>query len=291
MDVQPILAQLERNEGHFPKAAIREAIEHQSEIIPPLIEVLEAVARDPQSFAADPKRMIHIYAMYLLAQFRESRAYSLLVQIFSAPGELPMDLAGDVVTEDLGSILASVSDNDMSGMTSLVENEQANEFVRSAALKGLVTLVACGKRNRDEMMTYFQGLFRRLDRTPSYAWSSLASRCADLYPEEVVEDLRSAFEEGLIASFYIGRESIEDALRAGREAAMITLKRRYPLIDDVEKQIGWWACFDENKRKWDSAKIRFAPPAPKVRVKAGRNEPCPCGSGKKFKRCCGRQGT
>lgn len=69
------------------------------------------------------------------------------------------------------------------------------------------------------------------------------------------------------------------------------LKRRYPLIDDVEKQIGWWACFEENKRKWDSAKIRFAPPAPKSRVKAGRNEPCPCGSGKKFKRCCGRQGT
>ncbi|MHB8418779.1 MAG: PBPRA1643 family SWIM/SEC-C metal-binding motif protein [Myxococcales bacterium] len=25
------------------------------------------------------------------------------------------------------------------------------------------------------------------------------------------------------------------------------------------------------------------PPAPKV----GRNDPCPCGSGKKFKRCCG----
>jgi preprotein translocase subunit SecA len=26
-------------------------------------------------------------------------------------------------------------------------------------------------------------------------------------------------------------------------------------------------------------------PAP---VKAGRNDPCPCGSGKKFKSCCGR---
>jgi len=23
-------------------------------------------------------------------------------------------------------------------------------------------------------------------------------------------------------------------------------------------------------------------------VKIGRNEPCPCGSGKKYKRCCGR---
>ncbi|NLA88007.1 MAG: hypothetical protein GX847_12155 [Clostridiales bacterium] len=23
-------------------------------------------------------------------------------------------------------------------------------------------------------------------------------------------------------------------------------------------------------------------------VKIGRNEPCPCGSGKKYKKCCGR---
>lgn len=28
----------------------------------------------------------------------------------------------------------------------------------------------------------------------------------------------------------------------------------------------------------------------KVGVKVGRNQPCPCGSGKKFKQCCGRVG-
>ena len=28
--------------------------------------------------------------------------------------------------------------------------------------------------------------------------------------------------------------------------------------------------------------------APVKRVKIGRNEPCPCGSGKKYKNCCGR---
>ena len=75
-------------------------------------------------------------------------------------------------------------------MASLVENEQANEYVRSAALKGLVVLVACGRRSRDEVMAYFQGLFRTLDRTPGLVWGSLASCCADLYPEEVVEELR-----------------------------------------------------------------------------------------------------
>jgi preprotein translocase subunit SecA len=29
-------------------------------------------------------------------------------------------------------------------------------------------------------------------------------------------------------------------------------------------------------------------PAPRAPKTAGRNDPCPCGSGKKFKSCCGR---
>jgi tetratricopeptide (TPR) repeat protein len=36
---------------------------------------------------------------------------------------------------------------------------------------------------------------------------------------------------------------------------------------------------------------RQDPAPPARRQKVGRNEPCPCGSGKKFKRCCGRGGT
>lgn len=31
--------------------------------------------------------------------------------------------------------------------------------------------------------------------------------------------------------------------------------------------------------------------APDLGIKVGRNEPCPCGSGKKFKRCCGSAGA
>src|SRR6266403_84807 len=75
MEVQEILSHLERNEGHFARSAVREAVAHRDQIIPPLLEVLESAARDPQSFARDPNGMIHLYAMYLLAQFRETRAY------------------------------------------------------------------------------------------------------------------------------------------------------------------------------------------------------------------------
>ena len=34
--------------------------------------------------------------------------------------------------------------------------------------------------------------------------------------------------------------------------------------------------------------VRLAPSAPAARQSVGRNDPCPCGSGKKYKKCCGR---
>jgi preprotein translocase subunit SecA len=45
----------------------------------------------------------------------------------------------------------------------------------------------------------------------------------------------------------------------------------------------------------EQAMSEDGPPAPKLELpikrelpKVGRNDPCPCGSGKKFKSCCGR---
>ncbi len=57
----------------------------------------------------------------------------LLVRIFSRPCEFPFELAGDPVTQDLGRILASVSDGEVSRMTALIQHKQANEHDRSVA--------------------------------------------------------------------------------------------------------------------------------------------------------------
>jgi hypothetical protein len=296
MNLKEILSHLERNEGYFPRAAVQEAIDHRVEIVPALLGVLEDVARDLNPYVGGG-RFIHIYAMYLLAQFREGRACPLLVQIFSTPGELPMDLAGDVVTEDLGRILASVSDGDVGGMTSLVENEQANGYVRSAAMKGLLTLVACGQRSRDEVMAYFKSLFQKFDRKPSHAWTALVRSCTELFPEEVVGEIRQAYEDELAEPFFIGWEDVEEALARGKETVSGELKGGYSLIADVADELGWWACFGEDSSNIGRRKARLSlpkfdlgtqKPIRRAQPKVGRNDPCPCGSGKKFKKCCGR---
>jgi Protein of unknown function (DUF1186) len=166
MEIQELLARLDRHRGSFPEDLLAEVISRREEFIPILLETLEDIDRNPEPWLADQGRMIHIHALYLLALFRETRACPLLVRIFSRPGEFPFDLAGDVVTQDLGRILASVSGGEVSGMTALIENERANEYVRAVAMEGMVSLVTTGQRARDDVMAYFLQLFQKLERKP-----------------------------------------------------------------------------------------------------------------------------
>jgi hypothetical protein len=299
MEIRELLACLDQHRGSFPERLVAEAVARREEVIPALLETLEAIDSNPAPWLADQGRMVHIHAMYLMALFRETRAYPLLVRIFSRPGEFPFDLAGDVVTQDLGRILASVSGGDISGMAALIENEQANEYVRSVALHGMVSLVATDQRTRDDVIAYLLQLFQKLERNPGAHWDGLANVCADLWPQETFKELRSAYEDGLVDTASIDWQDIEDALKMGKQAAMQRAQYREPLITDMAKAMGWMQCFhnannDDETRgelggdlmvlpssEWWSMPIRRTVP------KVGRNEPCPCGSGKKFKKCCG----
>ncbi len=62
---------------------------------PLLLECLQATADDPHKVAQTDGAMLHMYAMYLLTQFRERAAYPMLVKLFSTPGEVCFDVAGD----------------------------------------------------------------------------------------------------------------------------------------------------------------------------------------------------
>jgi preprotein translocase subunit SecA len=50
------------------------------------------------------------------------------------------------------------------------------------------------------------------------------------------------------------------------------------VLERVERLRGEWAAHSPQ---------RFAEAEPRASAKIGRNDPCPCGSGRKYKRCCG----
>jgi hypothetical protein len=160
-------------------------------------------------------------------------------------------MTGDVVTEGLGRILASVACGDISLITTLVENEQANEYVRNAGLTSLVVMVACGEQDRDDVITYFQKLFRStLVRQPSYIWDGLVSASATLYPQEVYAHIKQAYLDRLLDPYTIRLEYVENVLSRDKALVLSELndQRRFTLIGDTIREMEWWACFQPKDR-------------------------------------------
>jgi hypothetical protein len=283
------------NNGTLSREALTQAIEHRELMIPELLNILESAVADMDALRARRRQryMAHIYAMFLLAQFRESRAYPWIVGFFTEPGEISLNVTGDLVTEYLGRILASVSCGDISLLKSLIENENVNDYVQYAALESLAILVACGEQSREEIMAYYQYLFReRLEREYSHVWDGLVVTSTELYPEEVYPDIQKAYQDYLVDTTYFTKpEEVEIVLKLGKEKALEKLRnnKRYKLIDDTISEMEAWEGFKPSASRYVVDPMEYVDRSPVVRKKPkiSRNQPCPCGSGKKYKRCCG----
>jgi hypothetical protein len=193
--------------------------------------------------------------MYLLAQFRESQAYQPIVEFFSVPGEISMDVTGDLVTEDLGRILASVCDGNIEPIQQLIENRQINEYVRSSALRSLIILVVQGAIDREVVIKYFEELFStRLEREYSSIWTNLVMESAVLDPLELKQQIDQAFDADLVDEFFFSREDVDYYINLGREASLNELRDRkhYTLIQDTISEMEWWNCFENKKLKGSS---------------------------------------
>ena len=151
---------------------------------------------------------------------------------------------------------------------------------------------------RDTILNYFAWLAREgLERRTNYVWGALAAESADIEALAVFPDLRRAYDEGLIDPQVIGRSELDDVEASPRGHLLEQMKDRHPPIDDVAKATSWWARFGNRASARraealaalaETGDVDYGRVEPyRAPVKVGRNEPCPCGSGKKYKKCCG----
>jgi uncharacterized protein len=110
-----------------------------------------------------------------------------------------------------------------------------------------------------------------------WAWGFWEGIC--LREEEWAPIWESNLAEMITPIYLLGAEEIEE-----EEMALVTDPvKRHKLAIEMEAAIPHIHRFWKPLRK--SAVVQVKNDAPKV----GRNDPCPCGSGKKFKKCCGAE--
>jgi Protein of unknown function (DUF1186) len=250
MELTEIIAELENYTGTFPRLALEQAIAERVAITPILLATVEQSKSQLDELSTRPEYFLHVYAIYLLAQFKETKAYQPIVNFFSVPGEISMDVTGDLVTEDLGRILASVCDGNIAPIQELIENRQANEYVRSSALNSLVVLIVQGKIDRAVVIKYFEELFAtRLEQEDSFIWTNLVMESAFLAPLQLKQQIDRVFEADLVDRFFFSPEDVYYYINLGQEASLNELRDRhhYSLIEDTVSEMESWSCFQPQK--------------------------------------------
>jgi hypothetical protein len=320
MDWQGISTALSRMAHPFPLAAAEEARARWDELAPLFIVELERVANggstliDGATWECDG---LFSFAVYLAAEKRDVRAYGALVRICHCSTERAHELFGDDVGTQLGRMLASVCDGDIGPLKALAEDSAADMWCRYAALHALAVRVVEGEGDRDEVLAYIEALaereadvLRRVepdDETDNefepddfLTWAIDAA--SELGPAPLLEKIRGWFGEGLINPGVTGLKWFEKkaAMPAADCIAEAATKEENRFIRDGLDEMTGWICYQPPKPKLDrrpqvpvwpaydphsgGTPIRSLP-------KVGRNDPCPCGSGKKFKKCCGKESS
>jgi hypothetical protein len=291
-----ILSELDTS-STLPEGAIRDARLHRTEITPLLTEAIQSAAR--RAAAGDvPPGNAHFYALYLVGEFRAKSALPAVIEAISLPDELPFDLFDDAITESLPAILAALVDDAPEVLDSLIANQALNSYVRWEAASAYLYLVRDGRLTREVVVERLQHYLRKaISRKDEDIVTALVMELTRYAAAQTLEEVRESFRLGLVDECIVDLDYCEQQFLRGDAPFHEALAHcGVTGIEDTVETLRDWSSFQDERRdapreyeepSWQPECSPMDLPIRNSEPRIGRNEPCPCGSGKKFKRCCG----
>jgi hypothetical protein len=310
-----IEAQLDRIVAAFnvgtemvPANAIREARNHRELMIPRLSRVLRDMAANALS-GQETIEMAPIYAALLISEFNATEAFPALLETIMLPDDAVDYQFGDFMCENAARILAHFAGETPDVIDSIIENRELNEVMRWGAVGSYCLLVRDQRVPRSEAVTRLRGFLRRaIELEDVTVIATLVHELSLLGPQEAKDEITAAFDSGLVNGFLADRDRVEQNIAEGEAALQRCFEQLPPtaITDTIAEAESFITCGrkpatsdDDESNFGDSAHAIAAPhvfaPPPyqpeRVPVftagpRVGRNDPCPCGSGKKYKKCC-----
>jgi uncharacterized protein len=280
-DVALILEGL-ATEGRMPREALADALARWDECAPAFIDMIER--RPSMTDATDEFDNALFLIVHLCGQMRETRAYRPLLRLLAADAELVEHVLGDTVTATLPKVAAAVFDGDVAPLCSVILQPDANMWARNSLIEALARVTRDGRVPRETTAAFLARCDTELmPREDNHAWVGWQEAIAVLGLAELKEAVARAFADERVDPDALDYEHFEADLETTLAGGTPSLWDDDPLGDATEAFAGW-STFTPRP-----AVAKAVPPAGTVKNPfrgVGRNDPCPCGSGKKYKACC-----
>jgi hypothetical protein len=296
LSVSEIIERLAEASEVPPFDILRQAAQRWSELAEPLLRTL-AEAGETVSPEADS---LACWAIYIAAHKCDPRALPLLCALAAWDTRLE-EIIGDGTTMDVPAILVRTYDGDPAPLRRLIENEKADELLRAGALTALAWLTMKGRIARDETAAYLRWLYDHMEpRDNNFVWAEWAIVVVALGLEDLMPRVEEAFRTGWADEGIVELKGLRDelaGLKAGTDPFEILDPHLGPRINEMDDLVAFVSSWrwETPQAEFDAALVENGPQGRVISSgttyhnpyrNVGRNDPCPCGSGKKFKKCC-----
>jgi len=297
METATILRELTHAED-LPRQVLKAAAERRSEIAPVLMREVEAYLASPAADRAQSTPLFFIF--HLFGDWKEKAAYRPLARFLRCPRHELDAQIGDGLVETAHRVMASVFDGDPEPIFDIILDPQAEEFVRARMCDALAMLVLRGDTDREVVARFLRDSFMNLlPQSQCYVWVGWQRAIAMLGLCELRCLVKKAFDRGYVEPQVLSFNHFEEDLERGSSHPWVPRfqSKEYTLFGNIIDELSTWYCFtdkfkeDQKRRRQraDEEKMLSLQPQPlcqSIQECRPRNDPCPCGSGKKFKKCC-----
>ncbi len=291
-ELQQCLQELDNvDKETYPLKEINYIKEHFEEAKPYLYDALDEarnmIDNDNDEFFSHE---LYIYALYLLAEMKDKEAFSKIIYTFSFTGKDAFDLFGEIITEDLQNILYATYDDNYELLKESIADDSLDEFVRLSMLDTYMQLYLDGTELEYDVVVFLKSLIYS-DNDDDPVKGSIADYICQCHLIDMLEDIK-----------YLDEHDLIDISISGAYDGLVDCMFDYRYEEGFCKvPVDTYECmkhsymFEEEQSHKDIEKMRKKfnleykrqeNQATKKIKKIGRNDPCPCGSGKKYKKCC-----
>ena len=297
----------------YPQALLAHAQAHWPLYADGFRAALAHFVQQPEEYA-DAQRTLHLYAGYLLAQFRDAGCFSLAQELLTRTDQQLGEALGDDYESVVGPWIAAFCHQDAQRLQWLADAAcQPGSYSmenRHLAVQALAMCTAEGVAPLPLLLDAGMALCRSLiagaqrgevadTTTHGFGYDTYVSfAVCDLMdaglPLALLPEIETWFAQGHVDDLTIGLDEFRECVQAAALGTASPPPAFGPkgLPNSIDAELGQWAMFSQTDTPEDDAPYYLPDPnvpMPFVRFepKVGRNDPCPCRSGKKYKKCCG----